>query len=231
MAKPSDWDVGKHLENTGEGLGKSWTGVTDFWNIPKHLQNAGDSVVNGVSDAAGPVTDYLNDPLSETKDITAGVDYSGSAATRDINSVYSNAYYQMLTGKNPQLNNALQQRATEQANRAFSPFGQAMDVYAKQQSDQQRRAVEQRLSGSGILGTGSGAATSAISQAIAKPYAEANVAMQQQYGNLYQNAYQKQIDELSGMSQAALVAPQTMSQLTGKGEAVDLLTKFLPLLF
>jgi hypothetical protein len=55
--------------------------------------------------------------------------------------------------------------------------------------------------------------------------------MQQQYGNLYQNAYQKQIDELSGMSQQAIVAPQLQSQLTGKGELVDTLTKFLPLLF
>jgi hypothetical protein len=213
----------KHIKNTGTGLARSWEGVTDYWNVPKNLSDMGRKLSTTLGDGMADVADYVNSPSTENLDITAGVDYSGSAGTRDINSINSNAYYAMLTGKNPQLSQQVQSRAEQQAMMAFSPFGQAMDTYAQQQSNQQRRAVEQRLSGSGILGTGSGAANAAISQAIARPYAEADVAMQKEYGNLYQNAYDKQLSELSSMSQQAIVAPQTMSQMTSKGQTMDFL--------
>jgi len=138
--------------------------------------------------------------------------YSGSADQRDINLQYSKDFYKFLTGGGQdQIGQSIAQNAQSQAQAAFSPYGVAMNEYAQQQSEQQRRLIEQRLAGSGILGTGSGAANAAISQAIASPYAQANVNLAQQYGQMYQGAYGNLLGNLSGMSQQQLVAPQFLA--------------------
>lgn len=164
--------------------------------------------------------------LSNTVDITEDQKIAGTANERDINSDYSSAFYDFLTGKQGnQIGGALSAGAKEQADAAFSPFGVAMDDYAALQSNQARRDIEQRLAGAGIMGTGSGASKAAISKAIASPYAAANVQMQQNYGNMYQNAYGNLLGNLGQMSQQALVAPQYQDQKTGWGTALDVGTQ------
>lgn len=158
----------------------------------------------------------MGKPASVT-DLTAGQNISGTADQRDMNLDYSKGFYNYLTGGGQdQIGQSLAQNAQAQAQAAFSPYGQAMDVYARQQSEDLRRQTEQRLAGSGILGTGSGAANRAIAQAIASPYAQANVNLAQQYGQMYQGAYGNLLGNLSGMSQQQIVAPQLQyNQSTG----------------
>jgi len=163
---------------------------------------------------------------SRTNDVTDDTNYAGTANERDINLDYSRGFYNYLTGGGQdQIGQSLAANARSQAQEAFSPYGIAMQDYARQQSEDMRRQTEQRLAGSGVLGTGSGAANRAIAQAIASPYAQANVNLAQQYGQMYQGAYGNLQGNLAGMSQQQLVAPQFQDRRTPWGTALDIGTQ------
>lgn len=158
---------------------------------------------------------------SKTVDLTAGQNLQGTANKRDLNYNNSNSFYNMLTGNDAAgVGTGLAGLATQQAQAAFSPYGQAATTAAGLQSERQRRAIEQRLAGSGILSSESGASKTAIAQAIAQPYAQANVDMTKQYGDMYQNMYSGLLGNLSAMSQQQVIAPQLQSQDTAWGTAL-----------
>lgn len=113
-----------------------------------------------------------------------------------------------------------------QTNQALSGWNAARQQQAGMDSETQRRQIEQRLSGSGILGSESGAAKMAIARAIADPYARANTDMQQAYAQMYQQNYGGLMGNLANMSQQAIVAPQYVTSDTGWGKILNMGTAF-----
>lgn len=75
------------------------------------------------------------------------------------------------------------------ADAATSPFGVAARDQAALASTNARRAIEQRLSTSGLGNYGSGAAMRAITQGATEPLVNAETQIAQMYGNALQGAY------------------------------------------
>lgn len=145
-----------------------------------------------------------------------------AANGRDLNKDNSLAYWNAITGGpgNSTMRN-INASATGTGQALMGDYGNALMRQAGADSESQRRAMEQRLSQGGMLGTDSGAGRTALAQAIAQPYAQAQTQLMGQQSQLAGNAYNQLMGGFGNQGQQQLIAPQFMVQEGNKQDAVN----------
>lgn len=186
-------------------------------------------------------------------------------AAQDLNSQKSSDFYGKLTGGGALDASSLYGQAQQSANRsaqdwaqelagsastyrdmaaqaatgATSAYGVAANQQAALQSEANRRALEARLAQSGAANAGSGAQLSAITSALATPYAQAMTDIYGKYADQYGQAYNQQMGlgaqnafartgQLANMGSQALGALQDQSQQVWQPAQYEQVSGILP---